>query len=212
MFEGLFDLERIDRGRRTVLHSTKNLAGFFPLKVAKRWLRISSPAMRRRKWSSVLLGPIACSSSLANTMFSSLSETRSTRLCPGLCRDRLLCAGSKARHCKGVQESRRDHLSRQIRQDLPRQTLASGYPAAGGARLHRAAIEELLIQLLPHVSSSFPPPERGRTTSEASQVGVYLLDYQRPHPICASRVSTYPFQGEVRFCSPIKRLSRGRID
>ena len=195
MFEGLFDLERIDRGRRTVLHSTKNLAGFFPLKVAKRWLRISSPAMRRRKRSSVLLGPIACSSSLANTMFSSLSETRSTRLCPGLCRDRLLCAGSKARHCKGVQESRRDHLSRQIRQDLPRQTLASGYPAAGGARLHRAAIEELLIQLLPHVSSSFPPPERGRTTSERARWGSICSTISDPTRSALRASRPTPFRG-----------------
>ena len=35
MFEGLFDLERIDRGQRTVLRSSKNLASFFPLKIGQ---------------------------------------------------------------------------------------------------------------------------------------------------------------------------------
>jgi hypothetical protein len=34
-FEGLFELERIDRGRRTVSHPTTKLAELFPLKVGK---------------------------------------------------------------------------------------------------------------------------------------------------------------------------------
>jgi len=34
-FEGLFEVERIDRGRRTVFHSTTNFAAFFPPKVGR---------------------------------------------------------------------------------------------------------------------------------------------------------------------------------
>jgi hypothetical protein len=34
-FEGLFDLERIDRGRRSVFHPVTNLASLFPLRVGK---------------------------------------------------------------------------------------------------------------------------------------------------------------------------------
>ena len=34
-FEGLFELDRVDRGRRTVSHPTTKLAEFFPLKVGK---------------------------------------------------------------------------------------------------------------------------------------------------------------------------------
>ena len=34
-FEGLFELDRVDRGRRTVSHPTTKLAELFPLKVGK---------------------------------------------------------------------------------------------------------------------------------------------------------------------------------
>jgi hypothetical protein len=37
-FEGLFDLERIDRGRRTVLRPVKDLDTLSPLKVGREWI------------------------------------------------------------------------------------------------------------------------------------------------------------------------------